>query len=499
MAARTPSEEIPGGPTLQPAGIGHNGGPTLNPVLQHFWLTPARNRVLYGGRSSSKSWDAAGFAIFLADNFKVRFLCTRQFQNRIEESVYTLLKIQIERFGLGHRFTITNNRIINKVTGSEFIFYGLWRHIDEIKSLEGIDICWIEEAHNLTEAQWDILEPTLRKQESQFWIIFNPRLVTDFVYKKFVTGSSGATIKGAIRGTVGETIKRKINYDENPFLSQTILKVIAAKQAEDEEEFRHIYLGEPRSDDDQVIIKRSWILAAIDARKTLGLPLGGRRRIGFDIADDGDDKCATVEAYGIEAVRVDEWKAGEDELLKSATRVHVQARETGAEIDYDSIGVGAYAGAHFDALNEGFPFQVRHYKFNAGAGVMLPEDRIDKSPDSPLNGDYYLNLKAQAWWGVATRFRNTYNAVHKGVFYEPGELISISSDCERLDELIDELATPRRNFDTSGKVKVESKKDLRKSTRPSGPVPSPNMADAFIMAFAPRDGLDLDMWEKLGG
>ena len=77
---------------------------TLNPCLKSFWEAPARGRVLYGGRISSKSWDAAGFAIFLASNFRVRFLCTRQFQNKIAESVYTLLKIQIERFGLRGEF-----------------------------------------------------------------------------------------------------------------------------------------------------------------------------------------------------------------------------------------------------------------------------------------------------------------------------------------------------------------------------------------------------------
>ena len=83
--------------------------PTLNPVLRDFWTTPARGRVLYGGRISTKSWDAAGFAIFLASNFRVRFLCTRQFQNKIAESVYTLLKIQIERFGLQNSSKVPDN------------------------------------------------------------------------------------------------------------------------------------------------------------------------------------------------------------------------------------------------------------------------------------------------------------------------------------------------------------------------------------------------------
>ena len=108
-------------------------------------MAPARNRVLYGGRASTKSWDAAGFATFLTSNYKLRVLCVRQFQNKIEESVYTLLKAQISRFGLSSQFRILDNKIIGRETESEFLFYGLWRSIDEIKSLEGIDILWIDD------------------------------------------------------------------------------------------------------------------------------------------------------------------------------------------------------------------------------------------------------------------------------------------------------------------------------------------------------------------
>lgn len=421
--------------------------------------------------------------MFLASTYKVRFLCARQFQNKIAESVYTLLKIQIKRFGLENEFKILDNSITHLRTGSEFLFYGLWRHIDEIKSLEGIDICWIEEAHGLTQNQWEVLEPTLRGEGSQFWILFNPRLVTDFVYRKFVTN------------TPPDTVKRKINYPENPFLSSTILKVIAAKKAEDEDDYRHIYLGEPLQDDDQAIIKRSWINAAIDAHKVLGIGLSGRKRVGFDVADSGEDKNSLVMVHGITAIRVDEWKGREDELLKSASRVHAVARIARAEVDYDSIGVGAYAGSHFKALNEEKNCNVSYFKFNAGGEVLNKDKHID--PDdthSPLNGDFYSNVKAQAWWNVGIRFKNTFNAVTKGMKFDAADLISISSDCSHLETLIDELATPLRDFDIHGKAKVESKKDLAKRD-----IPSPNNADAFIMANAPRATVPRAQTTQIGG
>ncbi|KQN56516.1 terminase [Serratia sp. Leaf51] len=458
--------------------------PSLNPALRPFWTTKARNKVLYGGRASSKSWDAAGMAIFLADKYKLRFLCTRQIQNKIDESVYALLKIQIERFGLRHRFRILDNKIINRFTGSEFMFYGLWRHVSEIKSLESIDVLWNEEAHGITEAQWEILEPTIRKEGSECWFIFNPTLVTDFVWRNFVVDPPA------------DTIVRKINYDENGFLSKTMQNVIAVAKQRDPEVFEHVYLGVPRNDDDQAIIKLSWVEAAIDAHKKLGFAPSGRKRIGFDVADSGADKCANVYRHGSVAYWADEWKAKEDELMKSCKRTYQAAAERGAEIVYDSIGVGASSGSKFAEINEERqkedPYNtqpISFSKFNAGAGVHEPDDEYQ--PDI-TNQDFFANLKAQAWWMVADRLRNTYNAVTHGEKFPVDELLSIDGDCPHLDKLKYELSTPKRDFDKNGRVMVETKKDLAKRD-----VPSPNIADAFIMAFAPLDS-SLEVWGRLG-
>jgi len=429
--------------------------PTQNPVLRPFWRKRARNRVLYGGRSSSKSWDAAIEAVKLADYTKKRILCTRQFQNKIEESVYTLIKKQIDRFNLSTHFRVLNNKVIGTQWGSEFMFYGLWRHIDEIKSLEDIDILWIEEAHNLTEAQWEILEPTIRKEGSEVWIIFNPRYINDFVYQKFVVNPPP------------DTVVRMINFDENPYLSDTIMKVIENKKEADRDAFEHIYLGVPLNDDDAVIIRRSWIEAAVDAHLKID-GLGGGQAVGYDVADSGDDLNATVSMDGSICNDTEQWKAKADELNKSTKRVMLTANKLNASIIYDSIGVGAHTGSTLNDL--GF---VDHAKFNAGAKVVKPKLKYN----GVLNSDFFSNLKAQAWWILADRFRNTYNAIHKGEQFKPDDLISISSDCSNLQQLMVELSTPRKDFDKAGRVKVESKADLK-----ARDVKSPNLADAFIMA-----------------
>lgn len=449
--------------------------PTLNPALRSFWEQPARGRVLYGGRNSTKSWDAAGMAIFLASNFTVRFLCTRQFQNKIAESVYTLLKIQIERFGLSDEFNITDKSIEHKRTGSNFVFYGLARNISEIRSLEGVDVWWIEEAHFLTKEQWDTVEPTVRKEGSQIWAIFNPMYASDFAYQRLVVNPPP------------KYIVRKINYDENPFISQTSLDMIERCKAESQEDYEHIYLGNPKQDTEGTVIKRSWIEAAIDAHLKLGFEPAGRKVIGFDVADDGEDACANVYAHGSVALWCDEWRAMEDELLKSCSRTFQNAILRRSDIRYDSIGVGASAGAKFDELNQqrqSFE-RVRYAKFNAGAAVERPEeyyasDRLDRIK----NKDFFANLKAQAWWNLADRFRNTYNAINRGEKFKDDEMVSISSEMPNLEKLKTELSTPKRDFDRNGRVKVESKEDLSKSNRVGGAVKSPNLADAFVMAFA---------------
>jgi phage terminase large subunit len=361
-------------------------------------------------------------------------------------------------------FRILNNSIINIHTGSEFLFYGLWRHIDEVKSLEGIDICWIEEAHNLTQEQWEILNPTIRKEGSEFWIIFNPRLITDFVYKRFVTN------------TPDDTIKHKINYIDNPFLSQTMLKVIEGAKAEDEDDYTHIYLGEPKMDDEESVIQRSHVMAAIDAHIKLNINIRGRKTIGFDVADAGEDFNASISSQGSLAYHLDCWKGKEDELLKSCARVWARAREDGSMIKYDAIGVGATAGAKFNELNTQNKTRVTHQKFFAGGTPNKPDFFYKLS--NIKNRDFFSNIKAQAWWELADRFRNTYNAIKNGQKFRDDEMIFIDSNLDKLDQLIDELCTPKRDFDLAGRVKVESKKDLAKRD-----IASPNLADAFVMSF----------------
>ncbi len=438
--------------------------PTMNPNLKDFWNTQSRYKVLYGGRDSSKSTDTAIHSIRLANKLGLRFLCTRMFQNRIEDSVYTLLKREIDRFGFTSNYTILNNRIKHNITNAEFMFYGLARNVEEIKSIVEIDVLWIEEAQSLTEEMWKVLYPTLRKEHSEIWIVFNPRLITDFVYTRFVVNPPS------------DCLVRFINYDENPFLSETSKATIAALKQENYEEYLHVYEGEPLQDDDAVIIKRSWLNSCIDAHLKLKIEVSGEKITGYDVADSGEDLNALANKHGILITKIKQWKGGEDELVKSAKIVRNEAKQFGSFVRYDSIGVGAGVGSNIKELNKIDGVFIKVESFNSGGAVVGKELDYEVGVK---NKDYFSNVKAQSWKSVGDRVLITHNAITKGLPFNPSDIISISSNCEHLELLLTELSTPRRSYDNAGKFKVESKNDLSKRG-----VRSPNLADAFVMCFA---------------
>lgn len=434
----------------------------LNPALSDFWRTRKPYKLLKGGRFSSKTQDAGGMAAFLARNYSLRIMCIRQFQNRIADSVYTVIKEKIEAAGWQDEFDIGVSTIRHKTTGSEFLFYGIARNLKDIKGTEGVDILWIEEGEGLTEEQWSVIDPTIRKEGAEIWVLWNPDLATDFVQAKLPL-------------LLGDTcIIRHINYTENPFLSDTAREKAERLKEVDPEAYQHIYLGVPYDSDSGAVIKRAWIHSAYDAHLSIEADWTGRKAVGYDVADDGDDKNANAGIDGSILCLLDEWKGGEDELRESAARTKRNAEKIEADvIGYDSIGVGAGTGSHLNSMG-----WRRHFKFNAGAKVEKPEKNYGDTKIK--NKDFFANLKAQSWWLLADRFRNTHLAVTKGEKFRADEMISIDAsrvDSALLERLAIELSTPLRDYDNQGKVKVESKKDLAKRD-----IKSPNLADAVVIA-----------------
>src|SRR5690348_3971693 len=126
------------------------------PIKLRFLFEPARYKILYGGRGGAKSWGVARALLIQAAATPLRILCAREFQNSIVESVHHLLKAQIEAIGLNSFYEVQNN-VIRGTNGSEFIFAGLHSNITRIKSFEGVDRVWVEEAQTVSKTSWDTL------------------------------------------------------------------------------------------------------------------------------------------------------------------------------------------------------------------------------------------------------------------------------------------------------------------------------------------------------
>lgn len=434
--------------------------PYFKPIIRK-----ARYKVLYGGRGSGKSYFLAELAVEVSRRIGTVILCAREFQGSLDDSVYQLLIETIERLGYTDEFDILKSTITHKGTGAKFVFYGIKNNVTKIKSIQGVGVCWVEEAEAVTKNSWDVLIPSIRgDKNAEIWVSFNPKNILDDTYQRFIVHPPK------------DSIVLKANYDINPHFADTpLLADMLECKERDEDLYRHIWLGEPVADSELAIIKPSWIEAAIDAHEKLGFSAAGRRILGFDVADEGDDANATVLRHGSVVTDMQQWR-GQD-VIYSADKVYLYAQEQDIDrIVYDNIGVGAGVKAQFRRKNG----KVQTLGFNAGGAVYKPDA---KYTDDKKNRDMFANIKAQAWWMVRDRFYKTWRAVHHGDSYPEDQLISLSSSLHELEYLKAELSRPRVDYDNNGRVKVESKKDMAKRG-----IPSPNRADALIMAFAPVQG-----------
>ena len=189
-----------------------------------------RYKVAYGGRGSGKSWSVARCLILLAMKSKVRILCTRQLQTSIKDSVHKLLCDSIDAMGLSKYFDITRDAI-RCYNGSEFIFKGLQNQTNEIKSIEGINYCWVEEAQSVSEDSWSILIPTIRQEGSEIWVTFNPDREEDATYQRFVAHNPP------------DSIVQLVNYNDNAWFPDVLRKEMEYDKEVDFGKYEHIWLG----------------------------------------------------------------------------------------------------------------------------------------------------------------------------------------------------------------------------------------------------------------
>lgn len=201
------------------------------PKFEPF-LEPMRYKVAYGGRGSSKSWTVAMLLVIKAYQKPTRILCAREIQKSIQDSCLMLLADTIDRLGLNEFFDVQATQIQAK-NGSRFIFEGLKSNISKIKSMEGIDIVWCEEADQVTATSWNTLIPTIRKPGSEIWVTFNPADEMDDTYQRFVANPPE------------NCYSVKVNYCDNPWFPEELEKERLHLKSINETLYLHVWEGEP--------------------------------------------------------------------------------------------------------------------------------------------------------------------------------------------------------------------------------------------------------------
>lgn len=236
-------------------GLGHNGGPRFQldageyPELLEFFLIPreripgsaqyhprGRYKVAYGGRGGMKSWACARALVIRGLKGGLRALCTREYQSSMKESVHQLIKDQIYLLGLqpkseggsGHYRVMENE--IRGPAGTHFIFKGL-QDPEALKSAEGVDICWVEEARGVPSGAWEKLIPTVRKAGSEIWITFNPELEIDATYERFV------------KNPPASAIVQKVTWRDNQWLTDELRAEKDELKAKDYDRYLTVWEG----------------------------------------------------------------------------------------------------------------------------------------------------------------------------------------------------------------------------------------------------------------
>jgi phage terminase large subunit len=244
-------------------------------VMLGLFDKAARYRVCYGGRGAGRSWSFARGLIALSLQSRIRILCAREFQNSIADSIHTLLSDQIETLGLSRYFAIQGTAIYGG-NGSEFIFSGIRSNVTRIKSLEGCDIAFIEEAASISNASWEILVPTIRKIGSEVWAAFNPDQASDPTYERFVTHPPDSAI--VLRTT----------YEDNPRFPEPLRQEMEYLRRVDDDAFRHVWRGECRQHSDAQIFKTKFVVESFEPKAGWDGPY-----FGLDLGFSSDPSVLT--------------------------------------------------------------------------------------------------------------------------------------------------------------------------------------------------------------
>jgi len=227
-------------------------------------LDAARYKGAWGGRGSGKSHFFAELLVERCLMEKTEAVCVREIQKSLKQSVKKLIENKIEALSVGQYFEIQND-LIKTPYGGLIIFQGMQNHTaDSIKSLEGYDIAWVEEAQTLSQRSLDMLRPTIRKEGSELWFSWNPSLETDPV---------DVLLRG--ENPPPNAIVVCANFSDNPFLPDVLREEMVYDRGRDPDKYAHIWLGEYQRNSEARVFK-NWRIEEFES------PEGASFRLGAD-------------------------------------------------------------------------------------------------------------------------------------------------------------------------------------------------------------------------
>ena len=396
----------------------------FRPLLtEHF-----RYKLFYGGRAGGKSYAFADCLLLLARQKKLFIACVREVQNSIKDSVYKLLKDRAEAYNFDD-FVFYEDRIENIVTGSKFVFKGLKdQNKQNIKSLEGVDICWCEEAQAITKDSFEVLNPTIRKAGSELWFSMNRENENDAIWRAIAANPDD------------QTLIVKVNYYDNPFCPDE-MKYLAEKcKADNLDDYMHIWEGEPISLGDYKLFNikdvREAMIPKMDSSTS---PL----IIGLDIARAGSDKTVFCLRKGRWVMKFEVIKGYDTvEVADKLTNYITELHPARAFLDLGNSGAGVY-----DIMKaRGFAGIVKGINFGGKA----------------IQPDRYKNKRAEM-----------YATANEWIKQELP--VQLPND----DLLFEELTTIERVKVAGDTLQLEDKELFKKRIGRS-----PDRADAFVLTFA---------------
>ena len=229
-------------------------------VYKPLWKNAKRRNYIYGGRGSGKSHDVAEYCLFRAYQSKIKVLCTRELQNSIADSVYSLLKNKITDMKLDFFFTVYKDRIVGN-NGSEFIFKGIHNNVSEIKSMENISIAWLEESQSLSRESIDVIVPTIRAPGSILIFTFNPYKDNDPIYVE-------------MKNATEDDLVIKANYSDNPWFPEELRLEMERDKKNDYQKYLWVWEGECLGLSDAQIFRGKYVIENFETPKNADFHFG---------------------------------------------------------------------------------------------------------------------------------------------------------------------------------------------------------------------------------